>query len=221
MNLDQHIQTHDDDASVRIRLGNILLTGVSASGKSTVGRQLAKLLGLGFIDLDEVIEKLTKKTVSEIFNSQGESAFRELEMQTLTSLQGLRSHVLAVGGGALLSPEAIKIAKKIGPLVWVQSSPAEIARRLFKRVSEIEKRPLFRDLLSEENNTIRKDLIQSRVQKMMDERRPWFERADVVLDGSYVTPEMAAQHLKDILLSEGLIPSENGRFSSWRLGGGN
>lgn len=219
--MDQHIQTHDDDASVRIRLGNILLTGVSASGKSTVGRQLAKLLGLGFIDLDEVIEKLTKKTVSEIFNSQGESAFRELEMQTLTSLQGLRSHVLAVGGGALLSPEAIKIAKKIGPLVWVQSSPAEIARRLFKRVSEIEKRPLFRDLLSEENNTIRKDLIQSRVQKMMDERRPWFERADVVLDGSYVTPEMAAQHLKDILLSEGLIPSENGRFSSWRLGGGN
>lgn len=221
MNLDPHIPTHDDDASARIRLGNILLTGVSASGKSTVGRQLAKLLGLGFIDLDEVIEKLTKNTISEIFNSQGESAFRELEMQTLTSLQGLRSHVIAVGGGALLSQEAIKIAKKIGPLVWVQSSPAEIARRLFKRVSEIEKRPLFRDLLSEENNTIRKDLIQSRVQKMMDERRTWFELADVMLDGSYVTPEMAAQHLKDILLSEGLIPSEYGRFSSWRAGGGN
>ena len=138
--MDQHIPPHDD-ASARIRLGNILLTGVSASGKSTVGRQLAKLLGLGFIDLDEVIEKLTKNTISEIFNSQGESAFRELEMQTLTSLQGLRSHVIAVGGGALLSQEAIEIAKKIGPLVWVQSSPAEIARRLFKRVSEIEKRP--------------------------------------------------------------------------------
>ena len=219
--MDQHILTHDDDSSARIRLGNILLTGVSASGKSTVGRQLAKLLGLGFIDLDEVIEKLTKKTISDIFNSQGESAFRELEMQTLISLQGLRSHVLALGGGALLSQEAIKIAKKIGPLVWVQSSPAEIARRLFKRVSEIEKRPLFRDLLSEENNAIRKDLIQSRVQKMMDERRTWFERADVMLDGSYVTPEMAAQHLKDILLSEGLIPSEYGRFSSWRADGGN
>ena len=56
---------------------------------------------------------------------------------------------------------------------------------------------------------------------MMDERRTWFERADVMLDGSYVTPEMAAQHLKDILLSEGLIPSEYGRFSSWRAGGGN
>ena len=219
--MNQHILTHDDDASARIPLGNILLTGVSASGKSTVGRQLAKLLGLGFIDLDEVIENLTKKTIPEIFNSQGESAFRELEMQTLSSLQGLRSHVLALGGGALLSKEAIKIAKKIGPLVWVQSSPAEIARRLFKRVSEIEKRPLFRDLLSEENNTIRKDLIQSRVQKMVDERRAWFELADVVLDGSYVTPEMAAQHLKDILLSEGLIPSEFGRFSSWRAGGGN
>ena len=221
--MDQHINTHthDDDANERIRRGNILLTGISASGKSTVGRQLAKLLGLGFIDLDEVIEKVTRKTISEIFDSQGEPAFRELELQTLTTLQGLRSHVLAVGGGALLSPEAIKIAKKIGPLVWVQSSPAEIARRLFKRVSEIEKRPLFRDLLSEENNSIRKDLIQSRVQKMMDERRPWFERADVVLDGSYVTPEMAAQHLKDILLGEGLIPLEHARFSSWQAGGGN
>jgi hypothetical protein len=54
---------------------------------------------------------------------------------------------------------------------------------------------------------------------MMEERRPWYSQADVVLDGSYVTSDMAAQHLKDILLSEGLIPADRHRFASWHRGG--
>jgi shikimate kinase len=124
--------------------------------------------------------------------------------------------VIAVGGGALQSIEAVVIARKIGPLIWLQSSPAEIARRLFKRVSEMEKRPLFKDLLTEENHESRKDLIKARVQKLLDERRQWFERSDIVLDASYVTPEMAAQHLKDILIMEGIIRSDHKLFSGYR-----
>lgn len=210
------MQSSGGDAESPNRYGNLVLTGVSASGKSTIGRQLAKLIGLGFVDLDELIERSSGKTISEIFSGEGEAAFREMERRMLESLQGVRSHVIAVGGGALTTAEALKIARKIGPIVWLQSSPAEIARRLYKRVSEMEKRPLFRDLLGEENHEFRKDKIRARVQKMMDERRQWLESSDYVLDGSFVTPEMAAQHLKDILQMEGVIGSDRSRFSSWR-----
>jgi shikimate kinase len=214
--LDERTQVHGGDVSSNIRLGNLVLTGISASGKSSVGRQLAKLLGLGFVDLDELIERSAGKSISDIFARDGEPAFRELERQLLHSLERIRSHVIAIGGGTLQSTEAVVMARKIGPLIWLQSSPAEIARRLFKRVSEMEKRPLFKDLLAEENHDTRRDLIRARVQKLLDERRPWFERSDIVLDASYVTPEMAAQHLKDILIMEGIIRSDHGRFSSWR-----
>ena len=139
--MDERTQVHGGDVSSSLRLGNLVLTGVSASGKSSVGRQLAKLLGLGFVDLDEMIERSAGKSVGEIFAQDGEPAFRELERQLLHSLEKIRSHVIAIGGGALQSTESVVMARKIGPLIWLQSSPAEIARRLFKRVSEMEKRP--------------------------------------------------------------------------------
>lgn len=214
--MNDHNPFYRDDPGSRNKLGNVVLAGVSASGKSTVGRQLAKLLGLGFVDLDELIVKSSGKAIEDIFSQEGEDAFRERERSMMLSLQGIRSHVVSVGGGALMSDESVRNARLIGPIVWVQSSPSEIARRLFKRISEIEKRPLFRDLLSEESHEVRRDMIQARVQKMIDERRQWFELADVVIDGSFVTPEMAAHHLKDILMIEGLIERSQRRFSSWR-----
>jgi shikimate kinase len=200
-------------------LGNIVLTGASGSGKSTIGRQLAKLIGLGFLDLDDLIEKSQGKKINEIFNSVGEDAFRAEEARMLDLIQSIRGHVIAVGGGALLTEHGLQSARKVGPIVWVQSSPVEVARRLFRKIDEMEKRPIFKDLLQEENGELRLKAIQERVRTMMEERRPWYSQADVVLDGSYVTSDMAAQHLKDILLSEGLIPADRHRFASWHRGG--
>ena len=194
------------------------MTGASGSGKSTIGRQLAKLIGLGFVDLDELIERSRSKKISAIFQDEGEDAFREQEAQMLDLVQTIRGHVVAVGGGALLTETGLQAARSIGPIVWVQSSPVEVARRLFRKIDEMEKRPLFKDLLQEERGDVRLNLIQERVRAMMDERRPWYSKADVVLDGSYVTPDMAAQHLKDILLTEGLIPPDRHRFASWHRG---
>lgn len=213
--MDEKQQVGRADGDSLSRFGNIVLTGVSASGKSSVGRQLAKLLGLGFMDLDDLVEKSFGKPIREIFSDEGEDVFRARERDLLRSIQGIRSHVVAVGGGSLLSSEAIDLARKIGAVIWLQSSPTEIARRLFKRVSEMEKRPLFRDLLAEENHEARKDLIKIRVEKMLDERRPWFEKSDIILDGSYVTPEMAAQHLKDILHDSGVLRNQKRIFESW------
>lgn len=195
--------------------GNIILTGASGSGKSTIGRQLSKLIGMGFVDLDDQIERVTSKTIAQLFETLGEDGFREIEAKVLDEMSSLRSHVIAVGGGALLNSDSMRLAKTFGPIVWIQSNPVEVARRLFKRISEIEKRPLFKDLVTEENHLKRQEKIQERIQVMMKERSSYYAQAEVVLDGSYVTPELAAQHLKDILLSEGLIEPDKNRFASW------
>jgi shikimate kinase len=217
--LDNHDPHSIETRDLRWRNGNIVLTGSSGSGKTSVGQHLAQLAGLGFVDVDNLIERRSGKSIAAIFEGDGESVFREIEARVLSELQAARGQVIAVGGGALLSDDAIELAHRIGPIVWVQSSPVEVARRLYKRVSEMEKRPIFRDLMSEENHEKRRDMIQARVQKMMDDRGAWYTKADIVLDGSYVTPEMAAHHLKDILMTEGLIGRDKNRFASWRKDG--
>jgi shikimate kinase len=199
--------------------GNIVLTGASGSGKSTIGRQLSKLIGLGFVDLDDLIEASVGKKINQIFQQEGEEAFRAEEIRMLSAIQNIRGHVVAVGGGALLSEECQHIARKIGPIVWVQSSPVEVARRIYKKIDEIEKRPSFADLLGEERGDVRLRVIQERVRTLLDERRSWYSKADVVLDGSYVTPDMAAQHLKDILQTEGFITPYHHPSASARGGG--
>ena len=199
--------------------GNIVLTGASGSGKTAVGKHLAQLSGLGFVDVDKMIERKVGKSIVAIFETDGESTFREYESKVLSELREARGQIIAVGGGALLSDAAIDLAHRIGPIVWVQSSPVEVARRLYKKAGEMEIRPLFKDLMGEENHEKRRDLIQARVQKMMDDRRPWYTKADLVLDGSYVTPEMAAHHLKDILTTEGLLIADKNRFASWHKNG--
>lgn len=99
---------------------NIILTGITGSGKSTIGRHLAVLVGSGFIDLDDFIEKDVGKKIATIIDIQGEPVFREHEKRMLAELQGAQSQVIAVGGGALLSDEGIAMARKIGTIVWVQ-----------------------------------------------------------------------------------------------------
>jgi shikimate kinase len=80
-----------------------VLTGFMGSGKSTIGRKLAEQLGWRFVDLDSIIEQRDGRTVPRIFAETGESAFRALETEALTSFLGERQIVLALGGGALES----------------------------------------------------------------------------------------------------------------------
>ena len=84
---------------------NVILVGGMSCGKSTAGWLLARIIGYGFIDLDAAIEAKVGKTVAEIFAERGEEAFRHLESQYLRDLEGIRSHVIACGGGAVMRDE--------------------------------------------------------------------------------------------------------------------
>ena len=87
---------------------NIFLVGLMGSGKTSIGKALAKKLNMNFIDLDREIIEETNSTISKIFDDLGEHKFRELETQTLNKISTVDNTVISTGGGVILKPENIK-----------------------------------------------------------------------------------------------------------------
>jgi len=92
-------------------MSRILLIGPPGAGKSTVGVALANELGVPFVDTDQVIEKETGKTITDIFVVDGESHFRALEVEVLKTVLTLENAVISLGGGAPISDEAQQLIK--------------------------------------------------------------------------------------------------------------
>lgn len=110
--------------------GNIILCGFMGSGKSTVGRLLAKKTGLLLIDTDKFIEQEAGTTIAEIFRVSGETYFRDLEHQVVASLSQTTGKLISVGGGTLLDKRNVDILKKSGKIVLLDASLPKIMNRL-------------------------------------------------------------------------------------------
>ncbi len=98
----------------------IFLCGFMGSGKSTIGKQLARLSGREFIDMDNYIEQQQSMTIAEIFEKYGEEYFRELETTTISSFDS-SPVIIATGGGTLLSEHNADIAKNLGIVVYINT----------------------------------------------------------------------------------------------------
>lgn len=98
---------------------NVVLIGMPASGKSTVGYKLSKKLGVSFVDSDSEIVKAAGKPIPDIFGEDGEAHFRALETETLKVLSESGGKVIATGGGAVLNPLNVKNLKKNGRIVFI------------------------------------------------------------------------------------------------------
>lgn len=118
---------------------NVFLIGMPATGKSTVGRLLGKLLNCPFFDSDEEIEARCGAAVSWIFDVEGEAGFREREEQVLNDLTGMNGVVVATGGGAVLREANRKMLRARGTVVLLDSSD----KRIFARTAKDTKRPLL------------------------------------------------------------------------------
>ncbi len=107
------------------------LIGLPGSGKSTIGRQLAKAWKLRFVDVDHAIEQRIGCSIREFFAAHGEAAFRDIETQVLAELLQLSERcVLSTGGGAVLRPENRQALKAHSTVFYLQALPEDIARRL-------------------------------------------------------------------------------------------
>lgn len=113
-----------------VAASRIILVGLPGSGKSTVGRQLARRLGLAFNDSDHVIEQRLGCSIREYFDREGEEAFRDLEQAVIRELAQGASGVLATGGGAVLRQANRQQLRQAGQVVYLRSTPEEVFRRL-------------------------------------------------------------------------------------------
>lgn len=157
---------------------NIILTGFMGSGKTTLGKWISKHTGREFIDTDKEIEFKTGLTIKEIFEKEGEEAFRKMETDYLKELvsSGKNNLVVSVGGGTVLREENRKILSSLGTVVYLKASADELANRL--RYDE--RRPL----LQGKNGDERRELIF----KMLAEREPAYTAGAhfiITTDGVY------------------------------------
>lgn len=104
---------------------NIVLIGMMGSGKTTVGRLLARRLGWELADTDALIEQRTGRSIPDIFARDGEPAFRALELELCRELSGREGLVIACGGGLPMQEEAIAALKENGLVFWLDRDPGE------------------------------------------------------------------------------------------------
>lgn len=108
----------------------IALVGLPGSGKSTIGRQLARRLALPFLDTDQLIEQRLGCSIREYFEREGESSFRDIEQAIIDEVTLSHAGVLSTGGGSVLRPANREHLHQRSHVVYLRSSPEEIFRRL-------------------------------------------------------------------------------------------
>lgn len=118
---------------------NIVLVGPMGAGKSTVGRQLASRLSFQFVDTDHIIEEKSGADIPWIFDVEGEAGFRLRETSTLDGLMQVSRHVIATGGGIVVTPENHPRLSRLGLVVYLTAS----VNQLLNRTKKDKKRPLL------------------------------------------------------------------------------
>ena len=154
----------------------VSLAGMMGSGKSTVARELARLLGRRFVDTDLEVERRAGRSVAAIFEERGEPAFRALERTVVRGLAG--PVVVSLGGGAFCDPGNAQHLIRIGRVIFLDVSPEEAARR----VGRGQGRPLA-----------------GQWEGLLRARLPMYRRASVTVDVDALSPDAVARRIAALL----------------------
>jgi shikimate kinase len=150
----------------------IFLIGLPGSGKTTLGKQLARKIGYSFSDLDEMIVKSRNNSIENIFKDEGEAAFRSYESSCLKNYATVQNTVVSTGGGAPCFFDNMDWMNNHGTTVFLNPPLEELASRL--NSSENSHRPMLKDKNLNE--------LLSFVELKWNERSPYYSRAKILLD---------------------------------------
>jgi XRE family aerobic/anaerobic benzoate catabolism transcriptional regulator len=167
------VTVHSEDPSPRI----ICLLGLRGSGKTAVGRRLARRLRMRFVELDKLIEHRAGMRLGEIFTTHGEEFFRRLERDALTDLINTRqSMILAVGGGIVTAPETYALLLRNTTTIWLKAKADDCWSRVMRQG---DRRPI--------------ELPQAReaLRQLVTRREPLYSRASFTVDTSNITIQQA------------------------------
>jgi len=163
---------------------NVYLCGFMATGKSSVGKRLASLLGYDFLDMDDVIEKEEGMSIPQIFSSRGEPEFRALESSLAQRLASQRGKVVATGGGTIANPKNLETLKSSGTIITLTADPETV----LLRVGSGESRPMLKG-----GNKL------ERIETLMKERAPAYAQADLTVDTSSLDINQVARRICTLL----------------------
>ena len=162
---------------------NLILLGMMGSGKSTIGNLLSKKLDINFVDIDSLIEKLTKMTISQIFLKKGEKYFRDLEKKiTLESLSSTNA-VISLGGGAFMNTKIRNITLQNSKSFWLDLD----INLLEQRLTNSKKRPL----LNVKN-------IKSSLENIYVQRKDTYALADYKIDCNKLNDDLIIKKIVQI-----------------------
>ncbi len=156
----------------------IYLIGYMGCGKTTAGEKLASRLGYEFIDLDSVIEKEQNQTISEIFKTKGQDAFRLMEREALKKTFSLTDTIVSTGGGAPCFFNNMDEMNKHGKTIYIELTPKALVSRL---VSAKDKRPL----ISEKSDI---DLLVF-IKEELAKREPFYNKSQLKISGLGLIPK--------------------------------
>jgi shikimate kinase len=166
---------------------NIVLTGFMGTGKTTVGKLLAKKLNRQFFDTDKIIEERLQATISEIFKKIGEPKFREFETQTISLISNLQDAVISCGGGTVVNPVNVANLNKNGIIINLYAS----ADHILKRIGENDSRPLIKKMINPFEE----------ITKLLAQRQKAYKECAFAVNTENLTPEQVV----DKILSNELI----------------
>lgn len=166
----------------------IFLIGFMASGKTTLGSELAEIMGFQFIDLDDFLEAKYKKSIKILFEIEGEEKFRILENESLREVAAMEGDIIvASGGGTSCFYNSIDFMNKHGITVYIKVEVAELLARL---IESKKNRPLLWGKTPEELNEY--------IIRVLDERQKYYERARLTVEFPNFNVEQLANTLKSI-----------------------
>lgn len=159
---------------------NLALIGFMGTGKTSVARLVAEQLHFNYLDTDELIQTHTGRSIAEIFKTDGEPAFRELERKLVQDLVGLTKTVIATGGGLPMNPQNLADLKTHSLVICLWASP----ERIWERVKNQTHRPLL-----EEADP------QKKIRELLSVREPFYKQADVLMNTEIRTVREMAQQV--------------------------
>ncbi len=153
------------------------------TGKSVVGKLLAKDISFRFVDTDRLVEEKAGKKIADIFAEQGEKLFRELEAEVVRSVMSEGGLVVSTGGGAVMNQDNLNLFCQNGIVVWLTSRPEVILKRTQRRIGN---RPLLKG-----NDPLLK------IKQLMGERASYYNRAALSVDTSDISVDSVVSLIKE------------------------
>ena len=162
------------------------------SGKTTIGKKLAEIFNLKFLDTDKIIEKKNRMTINQIFNKHGEKYFRNEEKKIITDLKKHKNSIISTGGGFVCYNNIMNIINQDYITIYLKYS-SEILYERLKKEKEKEKRPILKN--------IKKKELKYFITNLLSNREKYYEKSKVIIECTNLNDQKILRKINSMIIA--------------------